>query len=80
MSCRTTQCLDEEVAWNWDLRKLIETCEFFMIENPLELELCLVVFGFTVLSSNSSHTRGCLGISVQMREINIPKIFGSQGT
>lgn len=73
MSCRTTQYLDEEVAWNRGLRKLIETCEFFMIENPLELELCWVAFGFTVLSSNSSHTRGCLGISVQMREINIRK-------
>lgn len=34
MSCRTTQYLDKEVAWNWDLRKLIETCNFFMIENP----------------------------------------------
>lgn len=73
MSCRTTQCLDEEVAWNRGLKKCGETCEFFMIENPLELELCWVAFDFTVLASNSSHTRGCLGISVQMREINIRK-------
>ncbi len=85
MSCPTTQCLDEEVSWNWDLRRLVESWNLhgifhdWNLKSTIELELCLVLFGITALSSKSSNTRYCFGISeIQGGEKKHLKIFGSQ--